>query len=154
VILNVTGSYFGMGDGTIVLNAGGSLEVYFASGVQMYLGTYGTGGIDNSISQDPAKVFIASTSATNTLNYHHLQSNVLPFYGTVYLPNAYLTVASNNIPFYGAISAKNVNFTSVANVHYDTALRTKGAIGTYIESPYKLVEWRELTDPMEKMTLP
>ena len=154
VILNVTGSYFGMGDGKIVLNAGASLEVYFAAGVQMYLGTYGSGGIDNSISQDPARVFIASTSATNTPNYHYLQSKVLPFYGTVYLPNAYLTVASNNIPLYGAISAKNVNFTSVANFHYDTTLRTKGAIGTSMESPYKLVEWRELTDSTEKITLP
>jgi hypothetical protein len=120
----------------------------------MYFGTFGTGGIDNSVSKDPSKLFIASNHATNTLNYHYLQSTVLPFYGTFYMPNAYLTVASNNIPIFGALSAKNVNFTSVANFRYDTSLRTTGAIGTFIDSPYRLSEWRELTDPAEKITLP
>jgi hypothetical protein len=154
VILNVTGSYFGMGSGKIVILAGGSLEIYFSASTQMYFGTFGTGGIDNSVSKDPSKLFIASNHATNTLNYHYLQSTVLPFYGTFYMPNAYLTVASNNIPIFGALSAKNVNFTSVVNFRYDTSLRTDGAIGTYVDSPYRLVEWRELTDPAEKITLP
>ena len=65
-----------------------------------------------------------------------------------------VTVASDNIPLEGAISAKNVNFTSVANFHDDRARRTKGAIGPFGESPYQLVEWRELADPTEKITLP
>lgn len=154
VILNVTGSYFGMGDGKIVIKAGGSLEIHFSTATQMYLGTYGSGGIDNSVTKDPSKVLIASNHGTNTLNYHYLQATGIPFYGTIYLPNAYLTVASDNIPIYGAISAKNVNFTAGANFHYDTALRTAGAIGTFIDAPYKLTEWRELTDPNDKVTLP
>jgi hypothetical protein len=153
VILNVTGSYFGMGNGKITINTGSSLEVYFSTSTQMYFGTFGSGGIDNK-TLDPSKLFIASNSATNTLNYHYLQSTVLPFYGTIYMPNAYLTVASNNIAIYGALSAKNINFTSVANFHYDTALRNAGSVGTFIDSPYRISEWRELTDATEHVVLP
>ena len=33
------------------------------------------------------------------------------------------------------------------------ALRTAGSIGTYIEQPFQIVSWRELTDPTEQISL-
>lgn len=155
VILYVTGTYFGMGAGKITIQPGASLEVYLNISGQIYMGLSAGGGIDNQ-TNDPSKLFIASANSTNTVNYYHLQysSATVPFLGTFYMPNGYVTVAANNIPIYGAISAKNINFTSTANFHYDTALRTAGAIGTFIDAPYKLTEWRELTDPNDKIALP
>ncbi|MES1195135.1 MAG: hypothetical protein ABUL65_04510, partial [Opitutus sp.] len=154
VILNISGSYFGMGQGKIQINSGGSLEVYFSSSTQLYLGLSSGGGIDNQ-TNDPTKVFITSNHATNTVNYHYLfaASGALPFCGTIYMPNAFLTVA-NNSACYGALSASNVRFTTVANMHYDTSLRTAGKIGTYIDNAYLLSDWRELTNPAERVTLP
>jgi hypothetical protein len=154
VILNVTGSYFGMGNGRIVIATTGSLEIYFNVSSNMYIGTYGSGGIDNQ-TRIPEKLFMASTNTGNSSGTYNLQPNATyPFCGVLYMPNAYVSVPSNNIRMHGAISAKNVYFTSVANFHYDTALRNAGSIGTYVDSPYVLTEWRELTDPTEKITLP
>ena len=41
-----------------------------------------------------------------------------------------------------------------ATLHYDTALRTAGKIGTFIDGPFLISEWRELTDPAERVVLP
>lgn len=155
VILYVTGTYFGMGLGKITIKPGASLEIYLNISGQIYMGLSSGGGIDNQ-TNDPSRLFIASANSTNTVNYYYLQYNsaTLPFMGTFYMPNGYVTVAASNIPIYGAISAKNVNFSSVTNFHYDTALRNAGSVGTFVDDAYRLVEWRELTDPVEKITLP
>jgi hypothetical protein len=154
VILNVTGTYFGPYFGKITINSGGSLEIYFSSSTQMYFGNGAGSGIDNK-TLDPTKLLIASNHANNTVNYHTFQriSTALPFYGTLYMPNAYVTVQSN-ASIYGAISATNVRFSSNLDLHYDTSLRTAGKIGTYIDSAYMITKWRELTSPSEQVTLP
>jgi hypothetical protein len=33
------------------------------------------------------------------------------------------------------------------------ALRTTGSIGTYIDQPFQIASWRELTDPSEQISL-
>lgn len=154
VILNIVGNYFGMGDGRIVIASTGSLEVYFTLSAQMYIGSFGSGGIDNQ-TRVPSKLFMASTSSNNTSGYYNLQPNATyPFCGVLYMPNAYVSVPSSAVRMHGAISAKNVYFTGDANFHYDTALRNAGSIGTFVDAPYLLNEWRELTDPTEKISLP
>lgn len=156
VILNITGSYFGMGAGKIQINPGGSLEIYFSTSTQMYFGLSAGGGIDNQ-TNDPSKVLIATNHTSNTVNYHYFFYNAgaLPFTGTIYMPNAYLTVSSN-VALYGAISAKNIRFSSSATVHYDTSLRTASRLTTNggVDAPYMISEWRELTDPNERAVLP
>ena len=156
VILNVSGSYFGMWNGKITINPGGSLQIYFSSSTRMYFGMASGSGIENK-TNDPTKLFIASTNpfSPNSINYHYFlyAAGCYPFYGTLYMPNAYVT-AYGGAALYGAISAKNIHFPGTATVHYDTALRTAGAIGTFIDAPYQITEWRELTDPAEKITLP
>jgi len=74
--------------------------------------------------------------------------------GVIYMPNAYLHIwnggSTQNI--YGALSAANIYFNHSANLHYDTSLRT--AVISGVDAPYQIMEWRELTDPTEKITLP
>ena len=70
------------------------------------------------------------------------------------MPNAYVSTWSN-VVIYGAVSAKNIAFPQAGNqFHYDTSLRTAGSIGTFIDSVYRVSEWRELTDPNDLITLP
>ena len=70
------------------------------------------------------------------------------------MPNAYLHVWNSTYPeqIYGAFSAKNIYFNHTANLHYDTSLRTATISG--VDAPYIITQWRELTDPAEKATLP
>ena len=131
-------------------NATASLEIHF--GGQLYVGTNGGGGIQN-LTLDPKRCILLGTSTTNTSGYHYFWSNV-PFYGVIYMPNAYLHMWNSGYTeqIYGALSAKNIYFNHTTNLHYDTSLRT--AVISGVEAPYLISEWRELTDPTEKITLP
>ena len=134
----------------ITNNATASLELHF--GGQLFLGTNGGGGIQN-LTLDPTRCILLGTSTTNTSGYHYFWSNV-PFYGVVYMPNAYLHLWNSGYAehIYGALSASNIYFNHAANLHYDTSLRT--AVISGVDQPYAITEWRELTDPAEKITLP
>jgi hypothetical protein len=153
VILNVTG-LFNIYQGSITIASGGSLEIYFTGILDIgYPTAVATAGIDNN-TDDPTKVLIVGTSVTNTVNNHYVRTR-RPFCGLIYMPNAYLTMTNSfTNHLYGAFSASNIKFTNTVNFHYDTSLRTAGAIGTFIDGPYMITEWRELTDPAEKVTLP
>ncbi len=149
VILNVTGTLT-TNNGRIVISTTGSLEVYFSG--TLYVGRNSTTGIQN-LTLNPKKCILVGTSAVNTVGTHYYWSTD-PFYGTIYMPNAYVSLW-NNVVIYGAVSAKNfIAPNSGAIVHYDTSLRTAGAVGTFIDAPYLISEWRELTDPAEKVTMP
>lgn len=134
----------------ITNNATASLEIHF--GGKLYLGTNGGGGIQN-LTLDPTRCILLGTSTTNTSGYHYFWSNI-PFYGVIYMPNAYLHMWNSGYAehIYGALSASNVYFNHAANLHYDTSLRT--AVISGVDQPYAITEWRELTDPAEKITLP
>ncbi|MBI2814683.1 MAG: hypothetical protein HYX71_10395, partial [Opitutae bacterium] len=127
-----------------------SLEIHF--GGELYIGTNGGGGIINN-TLDPKRCILLGTSTTNTSGYHYFWSNQA-FYGVIYMPNAYLHMWNNGYTehIYGALSAKNIYFNHTANLHYDTSLRT--AVISGVDAPYLISEWRELTDPTEKVTLP
>jgi hypothetical protein len=46
----------------------------------------------------------------------------------------------------------NLTFSNSPNIHYDTSLRTATFSG--IDAPFTVSNWRELTDPAEKIVLP
>jgi len=127
-----------------------SLEVHF--GGQLFIGSNSGGGIDNQTA-DPKRCIILGTSTFNSSGYHYFWSNVY-FHGVIYMPNAYLHMWNSgyNEQIHGALSASNVYFNHATNLHYDTSLRT--AVISGVDNPYEIAEWRELTDPTEKVTLP
>ncbi len=158
VILNVSGMLY-TNSGRLVVAPTGSLEIYF-NGSQLYIGNSAAltanpppGGIINQ-TFDPAKMLIVSASTYNSSSYHYYWSRH-PFHGLIYMPDAYLHKWNSgfNGEIYGAVSAKTVYFNHAVNVDYDLALRTAGSIGTYIEQPFQIVSWRELTDPTEQISL-
>ena len=138
----------------IANNATASLEVHFGGQLFIY-SSNAAGGIQN-LTSDPKRCILISTSTNNSLGYNYLASmgTALTFYGVIYMPYGYLHIwnsgSTQNI--YGAVSAANVYFNHVANLHYDTSLRT--AVISGVDAPFRTVEWRELTDPTEKITLP
>lgn len=138
--------------GKIVIanNTTASLEVHF--GGELYIGTNGGGGIQN-LTLDPKRCILLGTSTTNTSGYHYFWTNV-PFYGVIYMPNAYLHMWNSgfNEQVYGALSASNIYFNHSANLHYDTSLRTATISG--VDAPYMITDLRELTSPAERVTLP
>ncbi len=154
VILNVSGILY-TNDGRIVVAPTGSLEIYF-NGSQLYIGnsTTNTGGGIINQTFDPTKMLIATGSTYNSSSYHYYWSRH-PFHGLIYMPSAYLHKWNSgfNGEINGAVSAKTVYFNHAVNVDYDMALRTAGSIGTYIEQPFQIVSWRELTDPTEQISL-
>jgi hypothetical protein len=144
--------------GKIVISniPGSSLEIRFKDNLFIY-SKNALGGIQN-LTQDPKRCILIGTSSYNGSSYHYLASNNvnLTFFGVIYMPDAYLHIwnSGRTQNIYGALSAKNIFFNHAANVHYDTSLRTAGAIGTFIEKPYMTSEVRELTDATERITLP
>jgi hypothetical protein len=159
VVLNVSGILY-TNNGRIVVAPTGSLEIYFNSG-QLYIGnnTNTGGGIINQ-TFDPSKMLIVSASTQNSSSYHYFWS-WQPFHGLIYMPYAYLHKWNSgyNGEIYGAFSAKTVYFNHAATLDYDMALRTAGSTGTYIgtagtyiERPYEITAWRELTDPAERIS--
>lgn len=159
VILNVSGLLYTSGGGRIIISSTGSLELHFSG--QMYIGdSGGTSGIINQ-TLDPTKLLIVSNSTYSSSNYHYLWTRQ-PFYGRIYMPDAYLHVWNSGFDrdIYGAISAKTIYFNHTAHVHYDTLLRTmtgtgiynSSAGGTFIDSPYEIKLWRELA-PSERLAL-
>ena len=153
VILNVTG-LFRLAQGIITIANGGSLEVYFTGLLDVGNPSYASAGIFNN-TNDPSKMLIVGTSSTNTVDNHYVRTKN-PLSAVIYMPNAYLTMKNGGYTnqLFGAFSASNIKFTNAVNFRYDTALRTAGAIGTFIDAPYSIIEWRELTDPAEKAVLP
>jgi hypothetical protein len=77
------------------------------------------------------------------------------FYGVIYTPNTTAPLGleiQTGAQIYGAVSAKEVTFSAEANVHYDTTLRSTFTPG--VERAFLLTDWRELTNPAERVTLP
>jgi len=146
VIINVSGRLFTYDNGRIVIRPTGSAVIRFTG--QLYIGDNGTSGIQNT-TMDPKKLTIIGTSTANTSSSHYLWSTT-PFYGTIYMPNAHLTIWSN-VVVYGALSAKNITFPYVPTLHYDTSLRT--ATTSEVDAPYVATQVRELTDPAERVSL-
>lgn len=154
VILNVSGLLY-TNNGRIVVAPTGSLEIYF-NGSQLYIGNSiaNTGGGIINQTFDPSKMLIVSASTYNSSSYHYFWSRQ-PYHGLIYMPNAYLHKWNSGYPgeIFGAVSARTVYFNHPATVDYDMALRTAGSLGTYIDQPFQITSWRELTDPAEKISL-
>lgn len=140
------------GSGRIVItnNATASLELHL--GGQLFVGSNSGGGIRN-LTLDPKRCAILSTNTYNSSGYNYFWSNQ-PYYGVIYMPDGYLHLWNSGYTenIYGAVAAANVYFNHVANLHYDTSLRT--AVFSGVDAPFEIAEWRELTDSAERIVLP
>ncbi len=148
VILYIDG-YLRTNTGTLVINSTGSAEIYFTSTLRTYVGS---GGFLNR-TQDPKKLFLFGDTSSSSSVYFAATAN--PFYGVIYMPNTTASLGLDvrtGVTLYGALSAKKITFSSEATLHYDTSLRYATFGG--IDQPYAITEWRELTDPTERVVLP
>jgi hypothetical protein len=152
VVLNVTGRLYmtnSPASGRIVISPTGSLRLRFAG--QLWVGGGSPVATIQNLTLDPQKCILLGTSTGNTAGSHYYWSTD-PFYGVIYMPNAYLSTWSN-VPLYGAVSASNIAFPQAGGqMHYDTNLRHATIPG--VEQPYAITEWRELTDASELATMP
>lgn len=150
VILNIVGP-LNIDDGRILIKPKGSLEIYFSG--QLFLGYPGTGGIENQ-SYDPKALLVVGTNSTTSSSYNYFLQRG-DFFGRLYMPNAHIHFWNSGYSrqFYGAILGKIVYFNHTVNVHYDSSLRNVSGTGTFMESPFQIISWRELTDPTEQISL-
>lgn len=142
---------------TIANNSTASLEVHFDDKLYIYSDN-AVGGIEN-LTLDPKRCVLIGTSTYASSASHYLRTSVNnTFYGVIYMPDAYLhmkNIAGSSVKtqtIYGALSAGTIYFDETTTLHYDTSLRT--AVFAGVDAPYRITEWRELTDPSEKIVLP
>jgi hypothetical protein len=100
-----------------------SLEIHLPSGSGNTMSIAGN-GIYNSTG-DSRRVIIMGSTNTSAQSLGDAANNPL-FAGTVYFPNAPLTVVGNPI-IYGSLVAQSISFSGSPIVHYDTVLRTPPA---------------------------
>jgi hypothetical protein len=149
VILYTNGHLRLRSGGTINLAETGSAEIHLDGGIKV--DSTSNGYINNTL--DPKKLILISDVTGTTTQYYAATAN--PFYGVIYAPNTTATLGFDirtGVTLYGAVSARKVTFSSEANVHYDTTLRSATLPG--IDQPYAIAQWRELTDAVELATLP
>jgi hypothetical protein len=155
VILYINGDLYldGSPNGTININSTGSAEIHIAGSLKVNVGSDGI----NNTTQDPKKLIVISDTASSSVQNYSDNTALLPFYGVIYMPNTTnasgLVFNNNSTRLNGAVSAKKITYNGVgANVHYDTSLRYATFGG--IDTPYVIMEWRELTAPVDKATMP
>lgn len=146
VILDVHGNITII-DGKIVVMPNGSAEIIFSGQLRV---DNGVGGIDNTQTKDPKKLLLVHTG-TSSPSGHYFKSTIR-FYGAIYMPSCALTIDNPAVRIYGAISADQIKSPSRLRLHYDTSLRT--TVFRSVDAPFAITEWRELTDPAEKIVFP
>jgi len=156
VILYINGDLILDGDGTapdgvINITSTGSAEIHIADSLNIDINSAGI----NNTTRDPKKLILICDTASSSSQYY--SDGGVPFYGTIYIP--YSTNSSgfynnnNNVQIYGAISANKVTYSGAnLNVHYDTSLRYATFGG--VDQPHIITQWRELTEPAERATMP
>lgn len=155
VILNVSGDVY-IRSGSIVVANTGSLELYFNGQLQLGDSTSSSGGIvNNTTNRDPKRIILVGTDNYTWSGYHEVQSTV-HFHGLIYMPDAYISnrnaTSGAMMTRYGAQSAATVRFHNPINFQYDASLRTAGRLARFVDAPFYVSAWRELTDPAERVT--
>ena len=158
VILYVNGSLRVRSGGLIDIKNTGSAEIHCD-----YIRTYGTtpspptsDGIWNRTS-DPKKLIVIADASSFAPSYLDNGSSSINtgFCGVLFAPNTSASLGLDirtGVSVYGALLAKKITFSSDAALHYDTSLRYATFGG--VDSPFTITEWRELTDPAEKIVFP
>ncbi len=161
VIIYVNG-YLYIRGGTTILNAG-IIDIKSTGSLELHCGVFrsyaGSHGFFNR-TLDPTKLTLIADSNSNSLTYLRNGNSAIvginkEFYGVLYAPNTTATVGlgiQTGAVIYGAISAREVTFSAEANVSYDTTLRSTAIPG--VDRAFMLTDWRELTSPAERVTLP
>lgn len=153
-------------EGDLQISAGGNIDIpptsdypYARAQIQFTgrLRVHSSAMIQNE-TLDPKKLILIGTASSTPSDHMFNSNSASGFHGTIYMPFATGTLAipspfsSANPKFFGAVSAQKVTFNSATDFHYDTSLRTTTFPG--IDTPFTVTEWRELTDPAEKIVLP
>jgi hypothetical protein len=156
VILYVNGSLRIQAGGMIDLKSTGSLELHCD---HLRTDAGGHGFLNRTLDPTKLTVVVDNSRATNLSTSTYLNNGDSginrDFYGVIYMPNTTATLGlevRTGVTIYGAISARKVTFPAEANVHYDTTLRSTFTPG--VERAFLLTDWRELTNPAERVTLP
>lgn len=155
--LNIIGPVILYTDGNLRIRTGGTLEIATTGSAEIHVdGSIRVDDASNGIinrTLDPKKLTLISDVSSTFSQFYRDTTN--PFYGVIYVPNTTTALGfeiATGVVFHGAVTAKNITFSSEATLHYDTSLRT--AVISGVDQPYAITEWRELTDPAEKITLP
>lgn len=152
VILDLSGELKIRGSGRIQIQPDASAEIHVSGRISVGSITAAADGFENK-TKDPQKLILIGTVASSP--YTNRYWSTLPFYGVIYMPKITAALdlyADTTSAIFGAVSAKSVRFPSAANLHYDTSLRT--AVFSGLDAPYIITNWRELTDPAEKIVFP
>jgi hypothetical protein len=146
--LNITSSG---STGRIDIASTGSAEIHVTG---RFMADAGGQGIQNFTGDPKSLIIISDTTSTST---HYYSEGPNDLYGCIYIPYSTSTTGyfndNNNTEVFGAISANKITYSGAnMNVHYDTSLRYATFGG--VDQPHAVVEWRELTDPAERATMP
>jgi hypothetical protein len=149
-------------EGDLQISAGGNIDIqptssypYARAQIQFTgrLRVHSSGTIKNE-TLDPKKLILIGSQSSPPSN--HTFYSPTKFYGTIYLPLTTTALSffnpAGDPEIFGALSAQKITYSSPAKLHYDTSLRTATFPG--IDAPFTVTEWRELTDPAEKIVLP
>ena len=113
---------------TITLSAGVNTTLFVKSGL-----TFNQGAVLNSSDPSLFQIYYAGTT-TATVSLKPLGS----FYGTIYAPNATLSLQGGS-DFYGSFIADILNSSGGSGIHYNKALGTKSlALG-----PFRIMTWTQ-----------
>jgi hypothetical protein len=162
--LNILGPVILYVNGYLRIQAGGMIDLKATSSLELHCDHLrtdagGHGFLNRTLDPTKLAVVVDNSRATNLSTSTYLNngdSGINPdFYGVIYMPNTTATLGleiRTGVSIFGAISAREVTFPAEANVHYDTTLRSTAIPG--VERAFLLTDWRELTNPAERVTLP
>jgi hypothetical protein len=110
----IVGGNFSMSGGTIKLgNANSRLAIYFTNSF-----TLSGGKINNAGATDHVTLFGSSTATSVTIS----NANTL-YYGSIYAPQAAVTLQTGSPEMYGAIIANSLTVKDSSKMHFDEALK-------------------------------
>ncbi len=119
VQLHVTGDVLSKNNNKIIVNDGGSLELFFDGDIRPESGG-GSNGIEiNNKTKVPANLQLKASGSGEQLVYIN---NNLDFYGLIDAPDVYVDFNNNN-DFYGAVIADSFEMKNNGVFYYDIALR-------------------------------
>lgn len=143
-------------DGDLSITNGAKIE--FSSSTTAKLEIYVAGkielndcvGIENRTKLPKNLVIYCKSSSYDS----YVENVSAPFYGVMYFsdPDSGLAMKSSVPPFYGAISVGTFTTDASLVLHYDTTLRYTTFPG--VQTTYGFLDWRELTEIKEQITLP
>ena len=139
VITFVAGTTYCLG-GTVKINgndtwtANGNVTIY----IQSLLTIEGNATVGNPVHPSYMAFLVQSNAETV---FEEKVAGTVDFYGTIYAPDANVSV-KGNAEIYGSVIARHVDLTGSAQIHYDEDLKSRTDISNRYHPTLK--SWREL----------